>query len=101
VYIESDGYIKKFKQFFADNQLTTEQVFALGQPAAPGLSIFKLFRYIEMRMERIEKPTQDKINKLIAEALVRQEQLFNIRMEEVVTEYETKLNERASRLRLR
>jgi hypothetical protein len=105
VYIDSDGYIKKFKEFFADHQLTTEQVFALGQPAAPGLTIFKLFRYIEMRMERLEKPTQDKINKLVAagvaEAVAKQERLFNVRMEQVVSELEARWTERIKEARIR
>ena len=101
MYIESDKYIKKFKEFFAENKLTTEQVFALGQPAAPGLALFKLFRYIEMRLERVEKPTWDSINKLVAVAVAEQMQLFNIRMEQVVTEYEAKLKEQEKRLRLR
>jgi len=52
-------------------------------------------------MERLEKPTQDQLSKLVAEAVVKQERMFNIRMEEVVTDFETKINERLKVLRLR
>ena len=61
----SDKYIELYKEATKNGQLDAEQVIALGQPPAPGLRIFKVFRYLVQRIEAVQQPSEEAINKAV------------------------------------
>jgi hypothetical protein len=60
--------IATYKTVLAD-KLESDEVMALGQPAFPGLSVFKIFAFLLGRIAALETPAQDLVNRLVEERL--------------------------------
>jgi hypothetical protein len=62
-------YEKEIKQYRAvtNQTLDGDEVMLLGQPPYPGLTLFKLFLFFVQRMEALQTPTQQLVNRLVEE----------------------------------
>ena len=86
--------ILQYKSVIKDT-LDSEEVSLLGQPAAPGLTLFKLFLFFMQRMaawqrriDELEGPTQALVNRMVDE-----------RVEQVTAELEKKWAQRIANVR--
>lgn len=61
----TDRFIEMYREVSKGGQLSEAEVLALGQPPAPGLRIFKVFKYLLQRIEAVQQPSEEAINKAV------------------------------------
>ena len=57
----TDRFIEMYREVTKGGQLSEAEVLALGQPPAPGLRIFKVFKYLLQRIEAVQQPGAEQI----------------------------------------
>ena len=65
----TDRFIEMYREVSKGGQLSKAEVLALGQPPAPGLRIYKVFRYLLQRIEAVQQPSEEAINKAVADRI--------------------------------